>query len=103
MPLAFDYMIRCAKPRIYPMVRTREPLDDAKPSIPKKLFMKQYIIALFLLFSVSPALAIETAAKQAIVLDDDTGTVLFEKSADEKMHPSSMSKLMTAYLVFTRL
>lgn len=54
-------------------------------------------------FTASDALAIETAAKQAIVVDDSTGTVLFEKNADEKMHPSSMTKLMTVYLVFERL
>ncbi len=48
-------------------------------------------------------LAIETDAKQAIVIDDSTNTVLFAKNADEKMHPSSMSKLMTIYLAFKRL
>jgi D-alanyl-D-alanine carboxypeptidase (penicillin-binding protein 5/6) len=51
-------------------------------------------------FSVS---AIETEARQAIVIDDDTGTILFARNAEEKMHPSSMSKLMTVYLAFSRL
>lgn len=49
------------------------------------------------------AVALETSAKQAIVVDDSTNTVLFEKNADEKMHPSSMTKLMTVYLTFKRL
>lgn len=44
-----------------------------------------------------------TVAKQAIMLDYDTGTVLLEKNADERMTPSSMSKEMTMYLVFDAL
>lgn len=44
--------------------------------------------------------SIETAAKQALVLDFDTGTVLLEKNADELMPPSSMSKLMTVFMAF---
>ncbi len=46
---------------------------------------------------------IETEAKQAIIVDFDTGAVLLEKNADQEMTPSSMSKLMTVYLVFDRL
>ena len=32
----------------------------------------------------------ETEAKQAIIIDYETGTVLFEKNADERMPTSSM-------------
>ncbi len=46
---------------------------------------------------------IETAAKQAVVIDFNTGAVLLEKNADDLMTPSSMSKLMTVYMVFSRL
>jgi len=46
---------------------------------------------------------IDTAARQALVLDYDTGTVLMEKNADQLMAPSSMSKLMLVYMVFERL
>src|SRR5205807_2720089 len=42
----------------------------------------------------------DTQARQAIVLDFKTGDVLFEKNADERMPPSSMSKTMTAYMAF---
>ncbi len=41
-----------------------------------------------------------TTAKQAILVDALTGKVLFEKSANELMIPSSMTKIMTAYVVF---
>ena len=56
-----------------------------------------------LLLLAAPAGAVETSAKQAIVVDFETGTVLFEKNADEPVHPASMSKLMTLYVLFDRL
>lgn len=49
------------------------------------------------------AQALETAAKQAMIVDYDTGTVLFEKNADDRMPTSSMSKTMTLYMVFDAL
>lgn len=56
---------------------------------------------------ISPVLAaamrISTEAKQAIILDYHTGRVLYEKNADRKMYPSSMTKIMTAYMVFDRM
>ena len=60
-------------------------------------------LLLVALMAAAPVRAMETKARQAILLDYDTGTVLFEKNADERMHPSSMSKLMTVYMVFERL
>jgi len=45
----------------------------------------------------------DTSARQVVIADFTTGTVLFEKNADERMPPSSMSKIMTAYVVFQAL
>ena len=47
--------------------------------------------------------AIETTAKQAIVIDYDTGDVLLAKNADDRVGPASMTKMMTIYLLFERL
>lgn len=54
---------------------------------------------------VSPLQAanIDTIAKQAILIDMNSGTVLFEKNADQRMATSSMSKIMTMYMVFERI
>ena len=49
------------------------------------------------------ALAAETTAREALIIDFDTGAVLFEKNADAPMPPASMSKIMTAYMAFERL
>jgi D-alanyl-D-alanine carboxypeptidase (penicillin-binding protein 5/6) len=57
----------------------------------------------FMFTAISAASAIETQAPQVYLIDFDTGVVLFEKNADQKMPPSSMTKIMTAHLVFKRL
>jgi len=44
--------------------------------------------------------ALDTKAREAILIDPSTGTVILNKNADEQMPPASMSKLMTAYLLF---
>ncbi len=60
------------------------------------------LLLVFVLFSADDAIAqgFETKAKQAIVIDAITGTVLFGKNEDQLMPPASMSKLMTMVLVF---
>lgn len=47
-----------------------------------------------------PALAFDTSARAAYVLDVSTGTVLLAKNADDPLPPASMSKLMTLYVAF---
>lgn len=61
------------------------------------------LVLLFLGVSAPQAFGIESSAREAILVDFETGTVLFEKSADQPMPPSSMSKLMTVVMVFERL
>ena len=46
------------------------------------------------------ALAYETKAKAAFVLDLTSGTILLAKNADTPLPPASMSKLMTLYVAF---
>ena len=61
------------------------------------------VLAAALSLAAAGAGAIETAAQQAFIVDFQTGAVLLEKNADEPIHPASMSKLMTLYLLFERL
>src|SRR5207237_1336360 len=46
---------------------------------------------------------IDTQAKHAFVMEAETGAVLLDKIGDERIPPASMSKVMTAYLVFDYL
>jgi len=49
------------------------------------------------------ATGIDTQARNAIIVDFQTGAVLLDKGADQRMPPASMSKIMTAYLVYDAL
>lgn len=71
---------------------------------------KQFIFYLFLfLHPLLTQATIDTAhkyaehAKEAILMDVDTGTVIYEKNPDKITHPSSMTKIMTVYPAFIRL
>ncbi len=57
------------------------------------------------LASAVPAFAqeFETKAKFAVLMDYESGTILFNKAADERLEPASMAKLMTLAVVFTYL
>jgi len=51
----------------------------------------------------TPLGPVDTSARWAYGMDFDTGATLLEKAADEEMPPSSMTKLMTMYIVYSRL
>src|SRR5260221_3753571 len=46
---------------------------------------------------------IETSAQFAYIVDSNTGSVLLDKGGDQRMFPSSMTKMMTAYIVLDKL
>ncbi len=50
--------------------------------------------------TLANAQSFETRATAAYVFDQNTGTVLMERNADEPLPPASMSKLMTLYMAF---
>src|SRR5690606_35984195 len=60
-------------------------------------------LAVALLVVVPAHAQIETAAREAYLIDATTGTVLLDKNGDRAMPPASMSKIMTAYAVFDRI
>ena len=63
-------------------------------------------IAAALLALTAPVLAqadFDTKAKFAILMDEQSGTVIFQKDADLPMEPASMAKLMTVAVVFDEI
>ena len=51
----------------------------------------------------TPVGPLDTAAHYAVIIDYNTGATLLDKDADVAMTPSSMTKLMTAYIVYGML
>jgi D-alanyl-D-alanine carboxypeptidase (penicillin-binding protein 5/6) len=64
---------------------------------------KALLPAAFLTLWAGTALAIDTGARQAILIEADTNSILYNNSADEVMYPASMTKMMTIYMLFERL
>lgn len=51
----------------------------------------------------SPALSKENPKYAAFVMDSDTGAILYQKNADARRHPASLTKVMTLILLFDAL
>lgn len=47
--------------------------------------------------------ALQTTAQFALMMDHETGSVLFSKNGDQSMAPASMAKLMTVAIMFEKL
>lgn len=63
--------------------------------------MKALFLIFLLLFQLYPDLSQAAAripAKSAILVDMDSGKVLYEKNADQPIPPASLTKIMTMYL-----
>ena len=68
----------------------------------KKIFSFLLTLIMFLSF-ITPIYAndlkLAEKAKSAILIEASTGEILFEKNADEKLHPASMTKMMSMLLI----
>ena len=83
------------------LCKLREGFSVFRSSHLRRLF--GFVAASTLLTAAGARAEILTTADHAIIYDYDSQEVLFCKSCDEPMPPSSMSKLMTVELVFQRL
>ena len=73
-----------------------------------KCKLTSVLLALLLLLGVFPASAAQPSvpdiyAESAIVIDYDTGETIYAKDADSLRVPASMTKIMTAYIIFEEL
>jgi len=85
-------------------------LDRSQPSYTmtfSKTPMKYLFSALLLYFAISTVFAqqqnISIAAKSYLLADFQSGQVLAAENEHERIEPASLTKLMTAYVVFTAL
>ena len=69
-----------------------------------KKFLATLLAALMFFQGVLPVCAegesVEIESPSAILVEASTGTVIYEKAADEKRSPASVTKIMTALLIF---
>ena len=63
------------------------------------------LVFLFFLNSVNFSYSsfVDTEAETAVVIDADTGQILFEKNKNIKTYPASMTKIMTVLIIFEKL
>ena len=83
--------------------QTARPVGSQRRCSRLGLIVIAALIVSTLLLTLRPAHAVETAAREMILVDATTGTVLAQKDSDARMPPSSMSKLMTLYVAFELL
>ena len=69
----------------------------------KTLLMILIFLTLFTSLGISSVRAddvkLAESAKSAVLIEASTGQILFEKNADEKLHPASMTKMMSMLLI----
>src|SRR6478735_5584702 len=99
--LAFDSLAQQQEPP----KRTQPPKPPAKPAQkPPQTTGKPAKSEPTTAETLPPSqIGIGTPAQYAFMVDPQTSTVLLFKDADKPMHPSSMAKMMTVYLVFEEL
>ncbi len=68
----------------------------------KKIFFLTFL-SVVLLSRASQAQSMDTKARNAILIDFETGQILYAKDHKRMVPPASMSKLMTVYIVFEKL
>ena len=68
---------------------------------PKIIIFSLFFLNIFSLWAFQ--VPFTSTAREALLIDLSTGAVLFEKNADKKMAPSSMTKILTAYLILESL
>lgn len=61
------------------------------------------LVSGFVLAGITNAAAIETKARNVILMDYDTGQYLYAKEHDKMVPPASMSKLMTVNMIFEKI
>ena len=88
-----------ARPRAAPIIRRSH---SVSPGFPMR-FLIAVLVSLFSLSRSRRRYRPPLAAKAWALVDHATGRTLAEKDADARIEPASLTKLMTAYITFSKL
>lgn len=73
----------------------------------RNIYIALAMLVLFVFSPIQPAIVqaeqIKTKAESAIIIDAETGKVLYAKNENEALPPASMSKMMIEYLVLKKI
>ena len=87
---------------LYPKIKLTK--QKRKTMLRKLLSLCGIIIPLMSFAQIGLAqVPFSTNAEFALLQDFETGAILYSKNPDERMYPASMTKMMTAYLIFEEL
>ena len=68
-----------------------------------RLFTALALSFAIMLTSIIARADIMTSSEYVMIMDYDTGDVLYEKNANQPMKPASMAKIMTVYILMEHL
>ena len=88
---------------MFPTARALAPQPDAKLMSPLRLILAAVLAALFYAAPAPAAESFQTGFAHAILIDANSGAVLFDKGADDYVAPASTVKIMTAEMIFNEL
>src|SRR5690606_8186108 len=80
-------------------------LANARKVTKMKKLMISFLSIMTMMILLVPQMTVQAQptfnveAESAIIVDANTGKILFEKNSDIKLPPASMTKMMTEYLV----
>src|SRR5699024_11759807 len=72
----------------------------------RNIYIILTMLVVLMMSSMQPAIvqaSIETKAESAIIVDVESGKILYAKNENEAMPPASMSKMMIEYLVLKNI
>jgi D-alanyl-D-alanine carboxypeptidase len=92
------------------MIRSKEPGAEAEQDTKRVLhrlnratFAVAFLISSVVFGTLIPVSGAVAAPYAAMVMDARTGKVLHSRNADTRLHPASLTKMMTLYVVFSAI
>jgi len=77
-------------------------VTQRRPKLYFRVF-RRFVGTLLIAFAMSQPAEAGSPSSSAIVVDGNSGNVLYSAKSDELRHPASLTKIMTLYLLFERM